>query len=133
MDFFFLQTITVHTRTWILTQEHWLLLVVHQQLHPKSQSMYAFNLINNNHVHRRNLIEVDWSVRHHDACRPAESDGEVHPVQNDPGRENLPIYDRKIFLILKVWHFTLDDLSKYGHITFKFVGRYFYWVYNIFQ
>ena len=31
-------------------------------------------------------------------------------------------------------YFTLDKLSKYGHITLKFVGRYFYLVvYNIFQ
>ena len=28
---------------------------------------------------------------------------------------------------------TLDNLSKYGHITLKFVGRYFYWVVTIFS
>ena len=28
-------------------------------------------------------------------------------------------------------YFTLDNLSKYGHITLKFVGRYFYLVVTI--
>ena len=30
-------------------------------------------------------------------------------------------------------YFTLDNLSKYGHITLKFVGRYFYLVVTIFS
>ena len=30
-------------------------------------------------------------------------------------------------------NFTLDNLSKYGHITLKFVVRYFYWVVTIFS
>ena len=30
-------------------------------------------------------------------------------------------------------YFTLDNLSKYGHITLKFVGRYFYLVVKIFS
>ena len=30
-------------------------------------------------------------------------------------------------------YFTLDNLSKYGHIAFKFVGRYFIWVATIFS
>ena len=30
-------------------------------------------------------------------------------------------------------YFTLDNLSKYGHITLKFIGRYFYWVLTIFS
>ena len=30
-------------------------------------------------------------------------------------------------------YFTLDNLSKYGHITLKFVGRYFIWVVAIFS
>ena len=29
-------------------------------------------------------------------------------------------------------YFTLDILSKYGHITLKIVGRYFYWVVTLF-
>ena len=29
-------------------------------------------------------------------------------------------------------YFTLDNLSKYGNITFKFVGRYFYLLVTIF-
>ena len=29
--------------------------------------------------------------------------------------------------------FTLDNVSKYGHITLKFVGNYFYWVVTIFS
>ena len=29
--------------------------------------------------------------------------------------------------------FSLDNLSKYGQITLKFVGRYFYWVVTIFS
>ena len=29
--------------------------------------------------------------------------------------------------------FILDNLSKYGHMTLKFVGRYFYWVVTIFS
>ena len=28
-------------------------------------------------------------------------------------------------------YFTLDNLSKYGHFTLKFVGSYFYWVVTI--
>ena len=28
-------------------------------------------------------------------------------------------------------YFTLDNLSKYRHITLKFVGRYFYWAVKI--
>ena len=27
-------------------------------------------------------------------------------------------------------YFTLDNLSKYGHITLKFVGRYFYLLFS---
>ena len=30
-------------------------------------------------------------------------------------------------------YFTFDNLSKYGHITLKFVGRYFYLVVTIFS
>ena len=30
-------------------------------------------------------------------------------------------------------YFTLDNLSKYGHITLKFVGRHFYLVVTIFS
>ena len=30
-------------------------------------------------------------------------------------------------------YFTLDNLSKYGHITLTFVGRYFYLVVTIFS
>jgi len=30
-------------------------------------------------------------------------------------------------------NFTLDNLSKYGHITLNFVGRYFYLVVTIFS
>jgi len=30
-------------------------------------------------------------------------------------------------------YFTLDNLSKYGHITLKFIGRYFYLVVTIFS
>ena len=30
-------------------------------------------------------------------------------------------------------YFTLDNLSKYGHITLKFVGRNFIWVVTIFS
>ena len=30
-------------------------------------------------------------------------------------------------------YFTLDNLSKYEHITFKYVGRYFYLVVTIFS
>ena len=30
-------------------------------------------------------------------------------------------------------YFTLDDLSKYGNITLKFVGRYFYLLVTIFS
>ena len=29
--------------------------------------------------------------------------------------------------------FTLDNLLKYGHITLKFVGRYFIWIVTIFS
>ena len=38
------------------------------------------------------------------------------------------------FLPFKNKHyFNLDNLSKYGHIMIKFVGRYFYWVVTIFD
>ena len=37
-----------------------------------------------------------------------------------------------IFLPFKIKIFTLDNLSKYGHITLKIVGRYLYWVVTIF-
>ena len=30
-------------------------------------------------------------------------------------------------------HFTLNNLSKYGHITLKFTGSYCYWVVTIFS
>ena len=30
-------------------------------------------------------------------------------------------------------YFTLDNLSKYGHITLKFVSRYFYLVVTVFS
>ena len=30
-------------------------------------------------------------------------------------------------------YFTFDNLSKYGHITLKFVGSYFIWVVTIFS
>jgi hypothetical protein len=40
----------------------------------------------------------------------------------------------KILLPFKNWnYFTLDNLSKYGHITLKFVGMYFYSVVTIFS
>ena len=44
---------------------------------------------------------------------------------------------RTFFLILLPFknknYFTLDNLWKYGHITLKFVGRYFYLVVTIFS
>ena len=43
------------------------------------------------------------------------------------------IFERKLLLPFKNKnYFTLDNLSKYGHITLKIVGRCFYWVVTIF-
>ena len=51
------------------------------------------------------------------------------------GRGKGPAIKEKLFFLLRILlpftnkhYFTLNDLSKYGHITLKFVGRYFYWV-----
>ena len=51
-------------------------------------------------------------------------------------RKNNFFSDFYSFFLLpfKYWnHFTLDNLLKYGHITLKFIGRYFYWVVTIFS
>ena len=57
------------------------------------------------------------------------------------GGKGPAIKGKKLFLeLLKIVlplknknYFTLDNLSKYGHITLKFVGRYFIWVVTIFS
>ena len=40
-------------------------------------------------------------------------------------KKNLPFKNKN--------YLTLDNLMKYGHITLKFVGRYFIWVVTIFS
>ena len=39
----------------------------------------------------------------------------------------------KLFFYFVAKLFSLDNLSKYGHIMLKFVGRYFYLVVTIFS
>ena len=44
------------------------------------------------------------------------------------------VFFKKILLSFKnLKYFTLDNLSTYGHITLKFVGRYFYWFVTMFS
>ena len=62
----------------------------------------------------------------------------VHPLVAGPLRERgggkgRAIKEKKTFFFIVLSfknknYFTLDNLSKYGHITLKFVGRYFYLV-----
>ena len=56
------------------------------------------------------------------------------------GGEGPAINEKRTFLDLHFFnfvaiknknYFTKDNLSKYGHITLKFIGRYFYWVVTI--
>ena len=60
----------------------------------------------------------------------------VHPLVAGPLRGGVkagPLRKKELFLRLFFYfvaiynknYFTLDNLSKYGHITLKFVGRYF--------
>ena len=53
------------------------------------------------------------------------------------GVKASPLRKNELFFILLPFknrnYFTLDNLSKYGHITLKFVGRYFYLVVTIFS
>ena len=52
-------------------------------------------------------------------------------------KEKSTIFKTFFFILLPPFknknYFTLDNLSKYGHITLKFVGRYFYLVVTIFS
>ena len=58
------------------------------------------------------------------------------PLREAGGGEGLPL--RRFFLFIFYYHFkkfkyfTLDNLSGYGYITLKLVGRYFYWLVTIF-
>ena len=51
-------------------------------------------------------------------------------------KEKITFFETFFFILLpfknKIY-FTLDNLSKYGHITLMFVGRYFYLVVTIFS
>ena len=53
------------------------------------------------------------------------------------GDKDWAIKEKITFFILLPFknkhYFTLDNLSKYGHIMLKFVGRYFYSVVTIFS
>ena len=51
-------------------------------------------------------------------------------------KEKRTFFETFFFILLPFKnknYFTLDNLSKYGHITLKFVGRYFYLVVTIFS
>ena len=61
----------------------------------------------------------------------------VCPAGTGGGKGRATKEKRTFFFILLPFknknYFTLDNLSKYGHITLKFVGRYFYLVVTIFS
>ena len=44
----------------------------------------------------------------------------------------LKLFFYNLLPFINKTYFTLDNISKYGHITLKFVGRYFIWVVTIF-
>ena len=58
-------------------------------------------------------------------------------IKRGGGLEAGPLRTWNFFFILLSFknnnYFTLDNLSKYGNITFKFVGGYFYLVVTIFS
>ena len=75
-----------------------------------------------------------------------KSQKKVHPLVAGPlrgggGVKAGPLRKKELFLKLfcpllsfkNKNYFTLDNLSKYGHITLKFVGRYLYLVVTIFS
>ena len=58
------------------------------------------------------------------------------PLMAGPLRKKELFMKRFFFILLPFKnenYFTLDNLSKHGHITLKFVGRYFYLVVTIFS
>ena len=65
--------------------------------------------------------------------------GPLRGGEGDKGRatkEKRTFFKTFFFILLPFKdknYFTLDNLSKYGHITLKFVGRYFYLVVTIFS
>ena len=51
-------------------------------------------------------------------------------------KEKIPFFETFFFILLPFKnknYITLDNLTKYGHITLRFVGRYFYLVVTIFS
>ena len=55
------------------------------------------------------------------------------PVKAGPLRKKVLFLNLFFLICCHDNYFTLDNLSKYGHITLKFVGRYFYLVVTIFS
>ena len=57
----------------------------------------------------------------------------ARPLRGGGGKGRALKEKGTFFLLPFKNYFTLDNLSKYGHITLKFIGRYFIWVVTIFS
>ena len=97
-------------------------------------------------VHNTNALSIYYCSHTFGRLYTAFENGFLKPTLGKPQKKSWgkgqAIKEKKnffwnfffIFLPLKNKnYFTLDNLSKYGHITLKFVGRYFYLVVTIFS
>ena len=96
---------------------------------PKQYNIYGKCSFHTIYVH---LVFLYFFVRAPKGSRKKKSSS----TSGRATKEKITFFKTFFFIMLPFKnknYFTLDNLSKYGNITLKFVGRYFYLVITIFS